>query len=99
MQAKRRKKARFCAKPKAAYGGDFGRACPVCGEGRLSTPNAKANSDKSVLYRLRACDSCGARVADTTIRRREVLNGSGGEEENGAEPPRSRLQPGASAMI
>lgn len=57
---------------KRAYNGDFGTACPLCGEGKLSCPTAKANSDKSVLVRTRLCRSCGAEVTDTIVRKREV---------------------------
>lgn len=60
-------------KRKKTYNGEFGTQCPVCSGGKLSCPQAKSNFDKSVLYRERECDTCGTRVADTVIKRREIL--------------------------
>ncbi len=56
-----------------AYNGDFGTACLLCSEGKLSCPKAKANSEKSVLVRVRLCRSCGAEVRDTVVKKREVV--------------------------
>ena len=61
------------AKKKKTYNGEFGTECPVCGYGKLSCPQAKSNSDRSVLYRERTCADCGAKVADTIIKKREIL--------------------------
>lgn len=58
---------------KKAYNGDFGTLCPLCKRGKLNIPRAKSNSDGTILYRERTCAACGALVADTIIRQREIL--------------------------
>ena len=75
-------------RPRSAYGGDFGRRCPVCREGTLSCPNAKRNADGSVLVRRRVCEDCGTVVSDTITRTREIL---------GQEMPNVKGQAGSAA--